>query len=252
MTDKELKARLLKGLDIDYQGIIIRNYSTGEIFEDLGLDKYEYLISLTILDVKDIFKDNKIDNIDNLKMYDVICTSFEFNNWFIEFLNTFTYMEWSFGNFNDFVAYDENKKRFRITKDKFDGLMDIVRKMYVVNRGNKHKSSKFDFDKAVIKDEDMRQTLEELAEAERKAKKRKGNKEITLNGIITGICSKSNSYNLFNIWNLTVYQLMAQYYGIEQDENYRYVLTSIYSGVYDLKKSNTKLENIHWANEIEL
>lgn len=249
MTDKELKARLLKGLDIDYQGILIRNYSVGEIFEDLGLDKYDYLISLTILDVKDIFKNNKVDNIDNLKMYDIICTSFEFNNWFIEFLNTFTYMEWTYGSFDDFVAYDENKKRFRITKDKFDGLMELIKKMYVINRNNKVKS-KFNPDMAV--DEETRKLVEELAEAEKELKSKFKNKSVTLNGIVTGICSKPNSYNLFNIWNLTIYQLMVQYYGIEQDENYGYVLDSVYHGVFDLKKSGTKLENIHWANEVDV
>lgn len=248
MTDKELKGRLLKGLDIDYQGIIIRNYSTGEIFEDLGLDKYEYLISLTILDVKDIFKDNKIDNINNLKMYDVICTSFEFNNWFIEFLNTFTYMEWSFGNFNDFVAYDKNKKRFRITKDKFDGLMDIVRKMYVINRGKKTTSTIINPNMAV--DEETKKFAEEILELQKQGNKQNGN--ITMMGIIEGICSKPNTYNLFNIWDLTVYQLMIQYYGIEQNENYGYILSSVYAGIYDTKKNKLDIEKIHWACEIDI
>lgn len=249
MTEKELKGRLLKGLDVDYQGITIRNYSTGEIFEDLGLDKYEYLISLTILDVKDIFKDNKIDNIDNLKMYDVICTSFEFNNWFIEFLNTFTYMEWSFGNFNDFVAYDENKKRFRITKDKFDGLMDIVKRMYVVNRGEK--SNNLEIDPNLAVDEETRKFAEEILELQKENKKRK-NGSITMMGIINGICSKPNGYTLLNIWDLTVYQLMAQYYGIEQDENYGYILSSVYSGFYDTKKNKLDINKIHWACEIDV
>ena len=34
---------------------------------------------------------------------------------------------------------------------------------------------------------------------------------------------------------------MVQYYGIEQDENYGYVLDSVYHGVFDLKKSGTKI-----------
>ena len=248
MTEKELKGRLLKGLDIDYQGITIRNYSTGEIFEDLGLDKYEYLISLTILDVKDIFKDNKIDNIDNLKMYDVICTSFEFNNWFIEFLNTFTYMEWSFGSFNDFIAYDENKKRLRITKDKFDDLMDIVRKMYVINRGKKATSTIINPNMAV--DEETKKFAEEILELQKQGNKQNGN--ITMMGIIEGICSKPNTYNLFNIWDLTVYQLMIQYYGIEQNEKYGYILSSVYAGIYDTKKNKLDIEKIHWACEIDI
>jgi len=257
MSDEELKGLLLAGEDIEYFGFMVRNYKLGEIFKNLKLDKYNYLLSFAVLDVKDIFKDSKI-NIDKLKKYDVICDIPEFNNWFIEFLNTFTYLEWEKGiengKYRDFVAYtdnDKNKKRFRINEDKFDGFMELFKKMYAANKGKKSKS-KFDPNMAI--DEETRKIVEELAEAERKhkEKRKKGNKDITLMGIILGICSKSNNYDLFNIWNLTIYQLMAQYYGIEQDENYGYILESVYHGVYDLKKSGTNLEDIHWANEISV
>ena len=252
MSTEEVQASLLYGEDIEYDGILIRNYKLKEIFSKrngLGLDKYNYLIGLTILNVKDIFKDNKIDNIENLKMYDVICTNFEFNNWFKEFLNTFTYMEWEFGKFDDFVAYNSDKKRVRLTKEKFDGLMDLIRQIYSVSRGSKTKS-KFDPSKAV--DEETRKIVEELAEAERKvnSKKKKGN--VTLTSIINQLGVKPNPYSLLNIWDLTVYQLMMQYHAVEQNENYEHILNSIYAGVYDLKKSGTSLESIFWANEIDL
>ena len=99
MSIEEIKGALLYGEDIEYEGILIRNYKLKEIFSKrngLGLDKYNYLISLAILEVKDIIKDSKVDDIKDLKLYDIICMDLEFNRWFIEFLNTFTYLEWEF------------------------------------------------------------------------------------------------------------------------------------------------------------
>jgi len=254
MSTEDIKGSLLYGEDIEYEGILIRNYKLKEIFSKrngLGLDKYNYLISLAILEVKDILKDSKIDNIKDLKMYDIICTDFEFNRWFIEFLNTFTYLEWEYVVIKEFVAYEDNdinKKRFRMNKAKFDGFMEIMKQIYSVGR-NKSKS-KFDPSKAV--DEETRKIVEELAEAERiaRSKKKKGN--VTLSSIINQLSAKENSYSLLNIWDLTVYQVMMQYYGTEQNENYEYILDSVYHGVFDLKKSGTNLESIFWANELNV
>ncbi len=252
MSIEEIKGALLYGEDIEYEGILIRNYKLKEIFSKrngLGLDKYNYLISLAILEVKDILKDSKIDNIKDLKMYDIICTDFEFNKWFIEFLNTFTYMKWEFGQFNDFVAYDSDKKRIRLTEKKFDGFMELMRQIYSVSRGNKSKS-KFDPSKAV--DEETRKIVEELAEAERQLNSRKKKSNVTLTSIINQLSAKPNPYSLLNIWDLTVYQVMMQYYGTEQNENYDHIINSIYAGVFDLKKSGTSLESIFWANELNV
>ena len=254
MSTEEIKGSLLYGEDVEYEGILIRNYKLKEIFSKrngLGLDKYNYLISLAILEVKDILKDSKVDNIKDLKMYDIICTDFEFNKWFIEFLNTFTYIKWEFGQFNDFVAYDSDKKRIRLTEKKFDGFMELMRQIYSVSRGNKSKS-KFDPSMAVNKDEETRQILESLAEAERKARSKKKKGNVTLSSIINQLSAKENPYSLLNIWDLTVYQLMMQYYGTEQNENYHYIINSVYAGVFDLKKSGTSLESIFWANELSI
>ena len=182
-------------------------------------------------------------------MYDIICTDFEFNKWFIEFLNTFTYMKWEFGQFNDFITYDSDKKRIRLTENKFDGFMELIKQIYSVSRGNKSKS-KFNPSKAV--DEETRKIVEELAEAERKLNSKKKKSNVTLSSIINQLSAKENPYSLLNIWDLTVYQLMMQYYGTEQNENYDHIINSIYAGVFDLKKSGTTLESIFWANELNV
>lgn len=247
MSDSELKARLLKGLDIDYQGILIKNYSIGEIFEDLGLDRYYYLAGLTTANVEDLVVGSDLDK---LTVYKLFCNELQFRQHFIEFLNTFTYLKWEYGLMKDFVAYDENKKRFRINEDKFDGLMKLIKKMYSISRGEKKLSDEIDPNLATSPE--AREFAEELIEDAKENSKKKNKNGITLMGIINGICSKGIGYTLFNIWDLKVYQVMAQYYGIEQDEIYKYTMTSIYTGVYDTKKNKFNINDIHWAKEVDV
>ena len=71
-------------------------------------------------------------------------------------------------------------------------------------------------------------------------------------GIINGVCSQGIGYTLFNVWDLKIYQLMAQYYGVEQDKNNRYIMESIYHGVWDTKKNKINYNDIHWCKEVNL
>lgn len=249
MSTEEIKGLLLAGIDIDYQDITIRNYNLDYIFKSLKLDKYYKLISLATVELKDIIQVDKVD-INKLKLYDVLYDVY--NDWMLEFLNTFTYLKWEKGvedgKFKDFVSYKDGK-RIRFTESKFDGFMEVFKKAYCVNRGSKKSTTSINPDLAV--DEETKKFAEEILELQNQGnKKQKGN--ITLMGIIEGICSKPNSYDLFNIWNLTVYQLMIQYYGIEQNESYGYILSSVYAGVYDTKKNKLDIEKIHWACEIDI
>ena len=99
---------------------MVRNYSIGDMVEVLGYDKYELLINLTVLEVKDIFSNATADDINKLKMYDIFCLIPDYNKLFIEFLNTFTYLEWTFDKVNGFTAND-----IVLDEVKCNGLMEI-------------------------------------------------------------------------------------------------------------------------------
>jgi hypothetical protein len=248
MSNEEIKGLLLRGKDVKYQGFLIRNYSLDEIFdESFGLDKYYFLISFANLEVKDIPKDSKV-KIDKI-LYDIIYEKLDLREWFLEILNTFTYLHWQVGTlqFKDFIAYDENKKRYRMTEDKFDGFMNIFKKMYSINRSKLE--STVNIDPNLAMDEETRKLAEEFAEFEKENESKNKNGNITLMGIISGVCSKGRGYTFFNIWDLKMYQLMGLYYGIEKDENYGYIMGSIYAGVWDTKKNKLNMEDIHWATE---
>ena len=242
MSNEELKGLLLIGEDIEYQNITIRNYKLRQILKELKLDKYNYLLGISILDVKDVLKDSKID-IDKLKMYDIICEVPEFTDWFIEFLNVFTNLEWEFGRFRDFVAYNESGKRVRFTEDMYDGFMKIFKKMYCVGKGKNEKiETKYANDK-------VKKYFEEFEEWETNLPK-KNDVKITLLSILESLATKHDNLNMITIQSYTVYQLMATYYRTEQIDNYDNLIKSYYTGMLDIEKIN--ILDSHWAKETDI
>lgn len=244
VNDSQLKAELLLGMDIDVGEITIKNHNIGKIIKEIKLNKYNYLSTLTIIEPKDILE-NKVNINDELKNISIFELSFiipDIQRWFIEFLNTFTNCQWIANDrFQLYMALDEKKT---INKDDMDLIFKVFRKMYCIDRGKKKDS----IDPSMAVDEEARQLAEEFAELERENNKKK--KNITLNGIIAGVCSTSHSYSFFNVENLTMYQLMTEFYVNDAHEHYNYIMSSAYVGMYDLSK--TKVEDLHYCNEIDV
>ena len=247
MSDIELNGLLLAGEDIEYEGFLVRNYSIGDIFKKIKLNKYYYLTGLTVLTPQDMLEGVKPEDIDKLKVYDILLSYPHYNQMFIEFLNTFTYLEWKNGEWNDFVAYDSDI-RYRINENRFNGLMQLVKKMYVVNRGEKSDNSEIDISMATS--EEAKELAKEFIEFDKENNNQKSKKGITLMGVINGICSQGIGYSMFNIWDLKIYQLMSQYFGVEQSKNYEYIMESVYHGVWDTKKNKINYNDIHWCKEV--
>lgn len=246
MDENKLKGLLTLGEDIiKYQDIEIKNYSLREIFsKDFGLDKYYYLTWFLNID-KTIITDKYKFDVENKSLYECIWEIPELVYWFLEVLNAFTNYKWAIGDWKDYITYDENNKRHRFYESKFDEFVKLLKKIYCVN--GKDIESTMDLNPDLATSEEARKMTEEFAEFNNQNKKNKGN--ITMNGIITGVCSKGIGYNFFNIWDLKMYQLMSVYYSIEQNEKYGYIMTSVYHGVWDTKKNPIDSNKIHWAIE---
>ena len=153
----------------------------------------------------------------------------------------------------EFVAYEDNdrkKKRFRINKDNFDGLMKLIKQMYVVNKSEKKNDLEIDPNLATSKE--AKDLADFFLEPDDKTDKNKSKNGITLNGVINGLVSKGVGYNYFNIWDLKMYQLLSLYYGVKQIEDYQNIMTSVYHGVWDTKKNPINYNSIHWSNEVKI
>ncbi len=249
LINDDIKTLLLIGSDISVDDILLKNYKLGEIFnEDFGLTRYNWLCSLAIVDKDDVidYGGNKElkEEIKDLDLYDLLPTLPNIQQWYTEFLNTFTCNKWVYNSrFNTFMDI-ENK--LILDKEKTSNIVEVFKKMYWVERGSKNNNNDFIDPSKAVNDE-VRALAEEFAEMEKESKSKKS--KITLNGIIAGVCSTSNRYDFFNIKDLTMYQLMTIYFVNENRDHYQYVMQSAYVGMYDLKK--TKIEDIHYCREID-
>lgn len=237
-----MKARLLKGSRIVVHGITIKNYTLGEIFDDIGLTRYLQMSSLANRKPKDFLTSEFINQVPDFTLFDVLCISSELNEIYLNFLNFFTGYEWEFianEAFIEFHSINENGERVYVNKGNFDSLLDVVKATYCLDK-SKRESDRDDID------DEMKELLMEFEEESDKVRKAKGS-NITIIGIIDGVSNKHPSINLFNIWGYTIYQLMNTYYALSKIDNESRIMSGIYHGTVDSKAID--LESIHWANE---
>ena len=242
MNKDRLKGLLMLDKDIEFNGFYIKNYKLKEIFDDgFGLDKYYYLTAFARLDKQLVISQYNLNDINkNESLYQIIWKELDMVYWLLNVLNTFTNLNWTIGNFNDYISYDENKKRIRFNEKTFDEFMILLKKIYFIRKVE----PKIDMN-MVIGEEAKKMAQEYLEETSNNDNK------ITLLSIIDGICGKDLGYTYFNIMDLTVWKLMKLFYSIEQNESFNLKMRVISNGLYDSKKNGNGFD-LHWANEIKI
>lgn len=243
MMDIDVKSKLLMGLDIEIHNITIKNYKLGEIFRDIGLIKYLQMTSVVNKKARDFIKAEYLDEVKDIKIFDVFCMSKDMQKLLSTIMNFFTGYEWNFvvtSSFSELLATNQDGVRVHINRDNYEDVLDVIKAMYCLDE-TKRESDRDDID------EEMRELLLEFEEEEAKVKAAKGSK-LTLVSIIDGISNKHNSINLLNIWDYRIYQIMHTYYILNKIDNEDRLMTAIYSGTIDSKKA--ELEGAHWANEV--
>ncbi|MFC4304102.1 hypothetical protein [Cohnella boryungensis] len=66
---------------------------------------------------------------------------------------------------------------------------------------------------------------------------------------ISGIAWKSNAVNIFNVFDLTIFQFHDALNRLEQVDHYLFTIQGIYAGNVDGKKVN--LSHLHWSRKIK-
>lgn len=242
VNELDLKAKLRMGSDIDVCGITIKNYKLGEIFNDIGITKYLQMTGLISRSPSDFIDKKYLKEISSVTMFDIFCMSYEMQELFMETMKFFTGYEWRFvanRAFVEFQATNTSDKDVHINKENHEHILNTIKEMYCLSEVKKE-SEREDID------DRMKEILAEFEEEENKVNKAKGGK-ITIFSIIDGVSTKHPSINILNIWNLTMFQLMRNFYSLGKNINEDRVMNGIYSGVIDSKKID--LDKIHWATE---
>lgn len=241
----EYSISMLRGSVINIHGINIKPLTLGEI-EELGFEKYNSLLNVCTDNKEDYLDSVKNINVDTISMFDILTSNERIKDIFIEFISVFILNDKEINSVQYINATNEivviyNGNISRINRRNIDDILYIIKKLYCKNMSSRE-SDRDDID------DEMKQLLREFEEEERKIRNKKG-AIITLNSIIEFVCSKHNSINVFNVWGLTVYQLMITYLRLEKISNYENILNGLYHGSVNFK--DIDLERIHWANEIQ-
>lgn len=248
---KTIHERLIRAKSVQVDKTTISFPTLNEVF-DLGLDKYlEYLQSIIIdiseLDLSEDFLEGK--EFSDYEIFIIlIMTSPDFKNTFFEAMQYFTddifVIEGSVILSLKKIKDEEGREELTFHQVMTEEFWLELRKVLTLAHWQEE-PKRYDYANAKAK-AIMAKLKKNKEEVQRIKAKRGQSSSLDLYELIGSVCSHSNSYNLFNVWNLTYYQFFDHYYRLNINDNYHFSLQSILAGA-DPKK--VKVE--HWASSIK-
>jgi len=239
-SNAELELKLLKGSTIVVDGIKIKPLTLAYIVDDLGFDKYIQTLSILGFDKSKFKEDIPEYEYNKLLNYDLYISHEQLINSLLEFLKTFlNYDEIFFVPDNQSFAFVSGGELAFLNRDNSDKVIEIFRKMYNINIEKEPEYNPAnDRARAII--EKIKKKNEVYANLHKE-------EDVDLNSIISGVAWKSTNTNIFNVFDLTIYQLYDAYYRLEIVDNYNNTMTGLYSGNIDGKTLNPK--KISWIKK---
>jgi hypothetical protein len=227
--DFAIEPELLFGLPIKYKELTIYPYTIKDVIQ-FGLQDYNQIVGILSLEKEEI--EDKF-SIYDINVYELVIIIFYNDNifrdkllrFFSKLLNTTIY----FHADNYFITEDFIK----IEESDFYNIINILLQQNMISRK-----------KYQIKSKKEKEYLELVKKAKEKYKKFLDNDNDTfLLDIISSVCAKHPSLNLFNIEYLTLYQLYNQFRRLSYIDEYSINIQSMLAGA-----SNINLE--HWSRKI--
>ncbi len=196
--------------------------------EQIDISKLEWYQSLT--------EENKL----SINMFDIISNSENLQNMFSDIFNFFLEEKVIWNNekklFITFNIYDEKNPPIpvgTIRKEIFLELCDIILQRCGIIR------SDIITDMSKVKNKRALKILGKIKKAKQKLSKSNNSYVDTdLPNLISAIAAKSNSINLINIWDLTVYQLFEQFK--KEQTNVYFDIQKMSVAAYGNKKNTFK------------
>lgn len=225
--NQDITGNLLRGNDLTLctndngNELLLKNHTIDFIVSSIGFDLYNMFCNISNIELDLIEKDSSISEIVSV------------------FLTVFTNCDTVKYNsqLHDFQVFFDDVNYIMIDKERLSYIFFLFRQMYFVPESEKVEKEQMT--------EKQRKMFEQINDFKNKAKK---DVEITIESIIESITVKHNSYNLFNIWDLKVYQLMRTYCRINHIDSYENTLFGIYTGNVDSEKIS--FEKINWSIRI--
>lgn len=238
MFDVNLKVQLILGKPISLNGIgLLKSIKIKDIM-DIGFDNYNKYLSYLCMSSEDIL-DLLNSELENIEPFDFIFSNCFYDEKFKEdILCAFSYFfdeKCRFSENGYFYLGNIDEERF-IHSRNFNFLSDVLRIQNCVEDKK---------DNLNLKSKAAKDFYKRLKQARRKHESEKSS-NMDISDIISAISAKHPSINIFNIEELTMYQLIDQYKRINMIDEY---LININSLLHGASKDDVKLT--HWSSNIK-
>lgn len=251
MTLEEIRDLLFIGEKvIEVCGIELHEYTIREIYK-IGKDNFKKTMYFSVLQPIDFFKRSEVkkDDFKDITVFDMLKFLGQENiDWCISMLELATKKKWSYNkntNMLDCIDFiNKTPKITRINKQQYIEIAKIISVMYSINRYNPYEKYGENFDLA---DDFVKKAIEK--EIEKEAQENK-HSNITISSIVEAIsCHCDSGVNIFNVGDLTIYQVSRIYERVQQKDTYVNHMKALYSGCMS-KESKINFEDIHWAKNL--
>ena len=241
--DNYSKLELLSPDPLDFNGLLIYKPTLKEIRE-LGYSQYNRatsILTMSILDIAKFYEQQRIGGDVPSPLSFLISSAISNPINFLEVqLAFFTYLKRPVEISENFISVKDGTKDgdFILDENNFNDFqetlllinkMDDVEEERVINSPNERLKQKF------IK---ARLKLREAKRLQREKDAQKGN-GITLPDIISSLCVYGIGYDIFNVWDLTIYQIYEIFEKVQAKDEYEHNYSALLAGA-DSKKIKLK------------
>lgn len=140
------------------------------------------------------------------------------------------------------LARTKEEQDFVFSQETFEDFQHIIRLINCLDI-QEEEEPEIQTDNLTMKQkfEEKRKLLKQAKAKEKEKNAENGiEKGLTLEQVISYVCAFPSSYNMTNVWNLTIYQLFDQFQKLQAKENYDHKIILLSSGMMDAKKLDVK------------
>ena len=235
MKIDDYKLSLLKGEPIQIDYLTVYPLTLQEI-EQIGYEQYSNMLNVFFIDLEDLELENSeaLEDINKFILFLLILEKDStIRNLLLSGLKLFCKQDFTFDKL--LMCGEETISE------------EIWEKMkYVLSwqNGIKYKTEDLTYNFANVKAKEIQKKIKENKKRVQEIKN-KQNENPELVDLISAFCSKHPSINLFDVWQLTYYQLLDQLTRLQLIEEYEFGLKSILAGA-----DSKKIKINHWVSKL--
>ena len=223
----------------DERTVYLKNHSLDYIFSKMGFNHYMFLCSVSS------YKDRELpQGLSELERQQInkemILHVAVFLREFVQCHNV-QYNE----SANEYrLLFEDSEKIIDLTEMDMSIIFKTFREVYCLSDGKQAYN-----DAKPITDRGKK-FLEMMRKGKASIEAKNGGSH-TIDSIIMGVTSKHNSYNLLNVWELTMWQLMQTHKIMYKIDGAYFYKIGVYTGNIDTEKSKTTNKELDWSTRTD-